>query len=161
MKKVGDYIVYRKSVCKVLEVKKNHINQKDYYLLQAVDDDSLKLDVPVDNERGFLRELITKKEIDKLISQMKDIDLIHSNDRTLENEYRMLLNSGKHEDLIRIIKTAYLRNHERVLQKKKIGDKDQHYFELAEKYSYQEFSIVLGKSFDETKNYVIDCVENG
>lgn len=160
MKKIGDYIVYRKSVCKIIDIRKNHINQKDYYLLQPIDDESLKVDVPVDNEKGFLRDLITKKDIDKLISKIKDIEVIKSLDRTLENEYRMLLNSGTHEDLIRIIKTTYLRNLARVEQKKKIGDKDQHYFELAEKYLYQEFSIVLGKSFEETKKYVIASVEN-
>ena len=37
--------------------------------------------------------------------------------------------------------------------------KDQSYFELAEDYLYNEFSIVLNKSYDDTKQYIINKIE--
>lgn len=52
-----------------------------------------------------------------------------------------------------------MRNKEREENKKKQSDKDHHYFELAEKYLYNEFSIVLNKTYEETKEYVINEVE--
>ena len=65
---------------------------------------------------------------------------------------------GGHENLIKIIKTTYLRNKERLDNNKKIGEKDQHYFEKAEEYLYNELAVVLNMSYDNTKDYVIKKV---
>lgn len=158
MRKIGDYIIYRKDVCKVVAIKENHFNHKDYYLLVPIDDESLHIDVPVDYCAGYIRDLISKEEIQKLIQKMPKIETIQSDEKRLENEYKNLLNSGTHEDLIKIIKTSYLRNKERLDHKKKISDKDHHYFELAEKYLYNEIGTVLGMSYEDTKQYVINQV---
>ena len=89
---------------------------------------------------------------------MPSIKPIESNEKILENEYKDLINSGNLEDYIKIIKTTYLRNKERLENKRKISDKDNHYFNLAEKYLYNEFSVVLNKDFDKTKQYVIEKI---
>lgn len=144
MKQVGDYIVHRKDVCRIADIKKNHFNNIDYYLLIPIDDESLHIDVPVDNRMGYLRDLISKEEVATIIEKIPNIDLIVSDEKRLESEYKNLLNEGTHENLVKIIKTTYLRNKDRIDNKKKISDKDNHYFELAEKYLYNEFSVVLG-----------------
>ena len=69
------------------------------------------------------------------------------------------MTSNTHENLIKIIKTTYLRNKERIDNNKKTTDKDTYYFNLAEKYLYEEFGIVLNKTFDEVKEYIINKVE--
>ena len=102
---------------------------------------------------------LTKKEVEDIIKTIPNIKPIISTDRLIENEYRNLLNTNKHEDLIKIIKTTYLRNKERLDNNKKIGGKDDEYFKQAEKYLYSEFSIVLGMSYDETRKYVIEKVK--
>lgn len=157
MKNIGDYVVYRKEVCKVVEIKEKFLKDMDYYRLVPISDETLHLDVPVSNEK-LLRDLITKDQVEELIKKIPDIKLIESEDKNLENEYKALINSGNIEDYIKIIKTTYTRNKERLENKRKISDKDNHYFNLAEKYLYNEFSIVLNKSFEETKQYVIDNV---
>lgn len=157
MKKVGDYVVYRRDVSKIVNIKKNPLNNMDYYVLVPVTDESLKIDVPVENQ--YIRELITIDEITKLIKKIPSIPIIENNNKLIENDYKDLLKEGSYESLIRIIKTTYLRNKERTDNKKKIGDKDDYYFKLAEKYLYTEFMIVLGKNFDETKDYIIHEVE--
>jgi len=158
MKEIGKYIVYRKDVCKIVGIKKNHINNKDYYLLVPIDDESLRMDVPIDNQFGYLRDLISKEEVEKIINRIPEIGIIESSEKMMEYEYKNLLSSGSHEDLVKIIKTTYLRNKERIDNKKKISDKDNRYFQLAEKYLYNEFSIVLGLTIEDTKEYVIDKV---
>lgn len=157
MKKVGDYVVYRRDVSKIVNIKKNPLNNMDYYVLVPVTDESLKIDVPVENQ--YIRELITIDEITKLIKKIPSIPIIENNNKLIENDYKDLLKEGSYESLIRIIKTTYLRNKERTDNKKKIGDKDDYYFKLAEEYLYTEFMIVLGKNFDETKDYIIHEVE--
>lgn len=158
MFKQGDYVVYKRDVCKIVEIKEKHFNNSDYYILVPITDNSLKIDVPTTNSSEYLRYLITKEEVDTIINHIPEITIIESNEKLIENEYRRLLNSGSHEDLIKIIKTTYLRNKQRLDSKKKIGDKDKYYFEKAEKYLYNEFSIVLNMNYEDTKNYVVERV---
>ena len=159
MYKRGDYIIYLKDVCQVLDIKEKYMNDIDYYVLTPVNDNSLKLNIPINNKS--LRNLISKEKIEEIINNILNIEIIKDDDKTIENTYKNLLSSATHEDLIKIIKTSYLRNQKRINSKKKISDKDKNYFELAEKYLYNEFSIVLGLSFDETKDYVIKKVIEG
>ena len=70
------------------------------------------------------------------------------------------MHSGTYEDLIKIIKTTYLRNEDRINNKKKISEIDNEYFNKAESYLYNEFSVVLNLSFSETKEYVIKSVSS-
>lgn len=89
---------------------------------------------------------------------MKDIKTIDVDEKYIEAEYKKLLQDPTHEDLISIIKTTYLRNKERIDNNKKLIEKDTKYFELAEQYLYNEFSIILNLTYSKTKDYVINEV---
>ncbi|OYW86387.1 hypothetical protein B7Z17_00520, partial [Candidatus Saccharibacteria bacterium 32-49-10] len=65
------------------------------------------------------------------------------------------LESENHEDLIRIIKTAYMRGEEKLNRGQQRNEKDKQYFRLAEKTLYNEFAVVLDKSYEDTKAYVV------
>lgn len=155
MFKIGEYLVYKKDVCKVKDVKEKE--GKEYYQLTPIDDDSLKIEVPTDNEN--LRNVISKSDMENLINKIPTIDTIDCSDRMIELEYRNLISTGSKEDLIKVIKTAYLRNKERLANKKKLSEKDVNYQEKAEKLLYNEFSVVLNKTFDQVKEYIINKVE--
>lgn len=153
MYKVNDYVVYKKDVCKITNIKEK--KGELYYNLVPVSDSSLKIDLPVNNEQVFIRSLINKNEVDKIIKQMPEIEVLTSTNNMLENNYKELLRDGSFQSLVKIIKTAYLRNKEREENNKKKSDRDEYYLGLAEKYLYTEFSIVLGLSLDETRDYII------
>ena len=156
MKKIGDFIIYRRDVCKIVDLKK--YNENDYYVLCPMSDSSLNINVPVNNKLGYIRDLLSKKEVEELINKIPSIELIKEDERRLENKYKELLDSGNHENLVKIIKTTYLRNKNRVDNKKKISERDNHYFELAEHYLYNEISVVLNLTYDETKKYILDSL---
>lgn len=159
MYKINDYVVYRHNVCKIKNIKENQMNGNKYYVMVPIDDESLIIDTPTDNRMGYIRSLISLKEANKLIDNIPNIKLIDDyTERNLENIYKDLINKGSHDELIQIIKTSYIRNDVRIKNKKKISDKDDKYFKLAEKYLYNELSIVLNMSFEETKNYIIKRV---
>lgn len=160
MFQLDSFVVYKNDVCRVKEIKNNYFNNEDYYLLIPINDESLKIEVPVSNKYGFIKKLISKDEIEQILTQIPNIDVINVDDRMIENEYRTLLKSGNHLDLVRIIKTTYLRNKNREDNNKKLGEKDSMYFRLAEKYLYTEFSVVLNLNYEETKQYVISRVED-
>ena len=151
MEQRGNYIVYRKDVCVINGILE--MNGEKYYALSPMSDESLSLKVPVNN--SFLRNVLSKSEAEKLISQMKDIETLDLNEKMIEHEYQALLASSSLEDLIKIIKTTYLRNVKREQEGKKRGEKDDFYFKKAEKLLYTELAISLGLTYDETKEYII------
>ncbi len=154
MFKLNEYVVYKKDVCIVKEIKKNYFHNKDYYILEPINDKTLKINIPTDNKD--LKNLITKEELTKIINKIPKVNIITTNDKLIEMEYKELLKSNNLLDLVKIIKTSYLRNKKRLDNNKKVGEKDQNYFELAEKYLYTEFSIVLNLTYNDTKKYIID-----
>lgn len=156
MFKTGDFVVYRRNVCQITDIMKEHIGTRDYYKLVPIDDATLNIDVPVDNK--FIRPIISKEEAINFIAKIPDINPIDMDNKYIESDYKELINSGSHEDLIRIIKTTYLRNDARIIKGKKTTEKDDNYFKMAEKLLYNEFAIALNLSFDETKKYIYDEV---
>lgn len=157
MHNINDYIIYKKDVCKIIDIKQKFMQNKDYYILESINDKSLILKVPINSK--MIRDVISKEKVNELINNMLNIKCLDVEDKNIETIYKDLLTNPTHENLIKIIKTTYLRNKNRTDAKRKISDKDKNYFEQAEKYLYTEFSIALGKSFKETKEYVINEVE--
>ncbi len=159
MFKKNTYVMYKTDVCKITDIKKNKFTNLDCYILKPLFDSSLTISAPVNNENGYLRRLLTKKETLDLIKEIPNISVLDADVKNLENEYRNLLHTLDHRDLIKIIKTTYLRNKQRLESKKNLSEKDKEYFNKAEKYLYDELSVVLGKSYEQTKQYVINKVE--
>jgi len=151
---IDDYVVYNHDVCRIIGF--NNFKGRDYYVLKMIKDDSLTINVPIDNCN--VRELISKDGVYSLIKKIPNIPVISIDSKNIDNEYRSLFEDGSYESLVSIIKTSYLINEDRALSNKKVRDKDLFYFNLAEEYLYNEFSIVLDMSFDEVKNYVISEV---
>ena len=159
MYKKGEYVVYRHDVCIIKDIKENKLMGNTYYVMTPIDDDSLIIDIPIENKMGFLRDIISKDNAKKLIKKIPKINPIENiNEKNLDIKYKEMLNTGNYEDLIKIIKTTYLRNENRINNKKKISEKDSTYFKLAEKYLYNELSISLNMSVEEIKNYIFEVV---
>lgn len=153
---IGDYVVYKRDVCKIVGIKEKYYKDMDYFSLEPVFDSTLKIDVPKNS--NLLRNVLSKEEVENTIDKIPTIEVIETNDKLLENEYKKLLHDGGYDGLIKIIKTTYLRNSDRLNNKKKVSEKDENYFNLAEKYLYNEFAVALEVSPEEAKEYVINKV---
>lgn len=154
MYKVGDYVIYNHDVCKVIGF--NSFRNRDYYVLNSTIDSSLKINVPIDSCN--IRRLISRLDVEKLIKRIPSISVIDIDSKNIDNLYKSLINDGSYDSLISIIKTSYLINKKRIDSNKKVRDKDLYYFELAESYLYNEFSIVLDMSIAEVREYVVSEV---
>lgn len=159
MYKINDYLIYGKDVCQVKGIELKKYNDKDYYLLIPVNDDTLKLEVPVEDPQNKIRDLIKKEELKKLINKIPDIETVDVEEKYLESEYKKLLSSGDEEDLVKVIKTTYLRNKKREDNNKRKAEIDSIYFREAENTLYARVSAILGMSIDEAKTYFIQKIE--
>lgn len=155
---IGDYVVYKKEVCVVSDYREKLLKNRDYYSLIPIMDKTLKIDVPVDSV--FIRNVIDKDAANDIIDNIVNISIIDSDDKMIENIYKSLLHDGSYDSLIKIIKTTYLRNNERINNKRKISEKDNNYFNLAERYLYSEFAVALDMNYDDVRDYIINRVQN-
>lgn len=159
MYKKGDYVVYGHYICTIKDIRKNKLNGITYYVMNPIDDDSLIIDIPIEDRMGHLRDVISSDNAKKLIERIPNINPIEDiNEKNLEIKYKELLATGKYDDLIKIIKTTFLRNESRTNNKKKISEKDNNYFKIAEKYLYNELSISLNMSVEDVKDYIFRVV---
>ncbi|MBQ6476920.1 MAG: CarD family transcriptional regulator [Bacilli bacterium] len=159
MYKVNDYLMYGKDVCQVKGIELKKYNDKDYYLLIPLNDDTLKLEVPVDDPQNKIKKLIKKEELNKLINKIPDIETVDVEEKFLESEYKKLLATGDEEDLIKVIKTTYLRNKKRTENNKRKAEVDSVYLKEAEESLLTQISAILDMSLDDAKNYFTKKIE--
>lgn len=157
MYKINDKIIYKRDICIIKEIKKNYYKENDYYCISPISDTTLTINIPVDTPS--INNLLTKQEALSIIDNISKVEPIDSDDKSLENIYKELLSTDDILDLVKIIKTTYLRNKKRVDSGKKIGDKDDTYFKKAESYLYNILSTSLDMTYEECKNYIIEKLE--
>lgn len=153
--KAGDVVVYRRNVCKVVRIAKSDFTGEKCYILEPyLDQDvSVRMQVPVSNKGGHLRDLVTDEEIRRLIEAAADIELLENKPANMKSQYASLMKSDRIEDLIRIIKTSYMRNQQRLSNHKKLTSVDDEYLQKAERYLFNEISVSMGLSIEESKAY--------
>lgn len=149
MFKINDYIIYKRDVCKIIGLKDPN------YVLTLLEDPSLLIMVPFNSD--LIREISSKDKMIETISKFLIVKPITcDNDKIMEQKYKELLKDYREESLLVIMKTAFLRNKSRINNKRKIGEKDEYYFNLAEKFLDYEIAISLNISYDEAKKMVFE-----
>ena len=155
MYKINDVVVFRRDVCKIVGKHRSDFTGEQCYILVPYynQDGSVRMQVPIANKGGHLRDLITKKQIEDLIQNTPDLETMANKPANMKSQYAALLKTDKLSDLVRIIKTSYGRNKARMEQHKKLASIDDEYLQKAEKYLYDEISVALNMSFDESKQF--------
>ena len=112
MYKINDIVVYKRDVCKVIGKHRSDFTGEQCYILVPYNqqDGSVKMQVPVSNKGGHLRNLITEHEIDELIASTPFLEELENKPANMKSQYAALMKGDDIMDLIRIIKTSYGRN---------------------------------------------------
>lgn len=156
-----DLIVYGNTgICRVAEVGTPEnlpgVDEKKlYYKLVPVRSAST-IYTPVDTG-VFMRPVMTRQEADELIEKIPEIteDAYECRDpRMLADHYRASLQTHECEDLVRLIKTIFLKSKNQVQNGKKPGKTDQQYRKRAEELLHEELSVALGIPFDDVPAYI-------
>ncbi len=155
MYKINDIVVYRRDVCRVVDIRKSDFSGEECYVLvpYGSTDNSVMMHVPVSNKGGHLRDLVSREQIDDLIRSAPDIETLASKPANMKSQYAALMKGDSIQDLVCIIKTSYLRNNERAKNHKKLASIDAEYLKKAEKLLYTEIGIALNMTFEESKAF--------
>lgn len=155
---IGEMVMHKRDTCKVLEYIKNYREGKDYYKLGVLGDSGMIIYSPVENAFGLLRRPMSRKQALELIENIPSIPVVELSKLKAAQEYKALVDSGDCMDLVRVIKTSYLRCEEKEAERKKAGENDKIYFRLAEKALYEELAVALGMTYAQTRDYVVSRV---
>ena len=155
MFQVNEMIVYGKhGICKVVAKGKIDMpmidKNKEYYTLMPCKEKASVVYAPVENNKTIMRYVLTAEEVNRLLKEIPDLEEIQvENEREREACYKEILGSCDCRELIRILKTLYVRRQSRLDNGKKTTAVDERYFYMAEEQLYGELSFVLGKSKEE------------
>lgn len=159
MFKINDYVVYGTTgVCQIIDIRTDkdiNDDEVEYYILQPVSSENMTIKAPVDNPKVVMRKIITKDDISELIASMPEMETCWIDDYRQRNErFKSALKTGKCEEWIRLIKTLYMEKKEKASLGKKLMKSDEDIMKAAERYLYEEFSVVLGISPEEVVSYI-------
>lgn len=165
MFEIGERIIYgTNGVCCVEKIgaldSPNALEGRIYYTLCPEYAKDSTIFTPVDNQKVKMRAVATKEEAMKLIDEIKDIESLWiADEKSREQKYKEAVQTCDRRELVKIIKTIYLRKQSRLVEGKKVTAVDEKYFKLAEERLYGELAVSLNMTIDEVKSYIIERVE--
>jgi len=165
MFKVNDTIMYGiNGVCKIVEITEKDFmgTKKEYYVLKPMNDKAATFFAPVNNPKteGKMRRILSVEEIYQLIKSVSQerADWIQNENERKEN-YKRIISSGNHVELIKMIKTLYLHKQEREAEGKHLYLSDERFFKEAERILYDEFQYVLNINKEEILPFIFQKTE--
>ena len=157
MYQAGDLIIYGSTgVCEVTSVQPSAFPGEDrlYYTLSpryGTETIYIPVDSPV-----FMRRVISREQAETLIGQIPDVreSTLSGDHRAAAEQYEASLKTHDCTELLRLIKTAYLKTRRSVQSGRKPGQTDQRYLKRAEAQLYGELAVALGIQPDEVRGYI-------
>ncbi len=162
---IGEYVVCgNKGVCVVENITTLNISGADkgreYYILKPLYMAGSTVYVPVDSPKESMRGVISKEDAEKLIKEIPEIPLLTiANDKLSEQTYKESIKKADCSELVRIIKTIYLRKQKRIEAGRKVTAVDAKYFHLAEDSLYGELAVALNMERQEVEGYITSVID--
>ena len=160
MYSIGDMVMYGSfGICKVTAIEKRDLTgeEQEYYILKHINSEKNIFYVPTNNDKALskMHRICSKAEVDELISHMNSEGLIWiDNDSKRKEEYSRIIKDADKQEIIRLIKTLYLRRKELAESGKKLRSTDENYLSLAENMLFEEFAYALDIDRSEVVEYI-------
>ena len=165
MFQIGDYVICsNKGVCEVENITVLNISgadkEKEYYILKPLYSAGSTVYVPVDSQKDHtMRKVLERTEAERLIGTIPEIPLlVITNDKMTEQMYKDCIRTNNCEELVKIIKTIYLRKQKRIQAGRKVTAVDAKYFHMAEDNLYGELAVALNISRKEVEDYIVEAI---
>ncbi len=162
---IGDIVFYENiGVCKITNITTLDFalgnKDKKYYVMEAMYKNGVNY-VPVDSDKDFIRNIITKAEAEELIDTIPDLDIeVYQNMATKDMvaKYEELLTSDDYKDLLMLCMSIYAKKQLLLDQKKKFGAIDDYFIKRAEDMLFEELAAALEVEKGEIPNFIEERV---
>lgn len=154
--KVGDYVVHGCEVGQIVEIVDDFRGLGPCYRIRSLVDESLMVTTSVNNTNKLTRSVISRQAAENLVDSIADLELIEDEGFDVESAYDQLVKHGNFEDMLRLIHANHARCAEKLGKSAAQNVKDKTFLRLGEKLFYSEMSVALGKSYEDTKEYILD-----
>lgn len=161
---VGDYVIHgNNGICQITDITRLDITGSDknrkYYILTSLHDSKNRIYSPVENEAN-MRGVLSKEEAKQLVESIPSIGELEINtDKEREAKYKEAVHSRDCTELVKIMKTLYIRKCQRLEEGKKNTATDERYLAIAEENLYGELAFVLEKEKEQVKQDVTDLLK--
>ena len=160
----GEYIVCgSKGVCMVEDITTVHMegvdSKKLFYLLRPVCSKTSTVYIAVDNKTPSIRKILSREEALALLESLPTVGfLCITDDKSGEAVYKESIQKNDIVELVKIVKTSYLRKQERIRQGRKVVAVDDKYFKMACEYLFSELAVSLELEKEEIERIILDKI---
>ena len=163
MYQVDELIMYGSTgVCKIKEITKQDFGgDRLYYVLEPLCQAGV-IYAPVDNEKVFMRPVISENEAKDLIDSIPTIhtEIYKSSSmQQLTKHYQSILDTHGCTEMLGLIKSIYLKGLEAMKNNRNLGQIDKKFMKRAEDLLYGEFAAAMHVSREEIAVYVHDRLD--
>ena len=139
---VGDTVMhFREGLSHITEIRR--MNEKDYFIIRVVRDESEIIYVPVDTASAVIRHISTSEEADELVLFIRDIEPEYiTNTKQRRDGFKRRLGSGNIRDLAFLARQLYFFTHpSEIAVPVKFGPADVEMLKYATTTMYDELAI--------------------
>lgn len=159
MYEVNDLIMYGNTgVCKVSGITNQVFDNEDklYYVLEPLYQSGV-IYAPIDNDKVFMRPVISEEEAKDLIDNIPEIHTeIYRNSsmQQLTKYYQSVIDTHKCLDLLKLTKSIHQKKMDAMAQNRHLGQIDKKFMKRAEELLFGEFAAALQISKEDVQEYI-------
>lgn len=160
MYKIGELVLYGGTgVCRVTEIKLQPFpggEEQLYYVMQPLYKPCV-ISVPVDSRKVFIRPIITRDEVERLIKLIPTLNCpaFHCRaSRELTEHYDALMKHHDCQDWMELSISIRTKKEALLRQKRKFGSVDERFLKQAEDMLFGEFAAALEIPKEQVRGYI-------
>ena len=166
MYQIGALLFYGETgVCRVADIQIRSPGrgepERSYYVLEPLYQ-SCTITTPVDNDKVFMRPILTREEANALIDRIPQIKAQGFYSRALReltDHYQAALKTHDCQAYLELTMSIYAKKQDLEAHKRKVGALDQRFMKRAEDLLFGELAAALGIPREEVPDYIARRVE--
>ncbi|MBO4286307.1 MAG: hypothetical protein J5880_03115 [Bacilli bacterium] len=158
---VGDTVMhFREGLAHITEIRR--MNEKDYFIIRVVRDESEIIYVPVDTAQAVIRHVSSQEQAEELIIYIRDIQPEYiTNTKQRRDGFKRRLGSGNIHDLAFLARQLYFFTHpEEIAVPVKFGPADVEMLKYATTTMYDELAITYNINRSEIESLFLAKIKS-
>ncbi|WP_453992890.1 CarD family transcriptional regulator [Bacillus nitroreducens] len=154
----GDLVIYSNmGICRINDIcEKTYAGTtREYYVMHPIEDETLTIQNPVNNDRVMMKKIIGTIEAEEVLESFKvpGIEWI-DNGNERNRTYSGIVSSGDRKGISSIINTLLCKKYNLEMADKKISEQDRKLLLSTEKVLFREIAIALNTTVEAISNQV-------